>query len=70
MKEDNRSDKQLKDLSGKLDELIRLDVLEKIVTASPEYSAIANLIEIFTMGVRLYDEPIKVIKTSFCEEVC
>jgi len=60
--ENKRSDKQLEELSGKLDELIkRLDVLEKIIAISPEYSAIANVIDVLTMGVRLYDEPIKVL---------
>jgi DNA-binding HxlR family transcriptional regulator len=60
--ENKNSDKQLNELSSKLDELVkRLAVLEKIIAVSPEYSAIANLIDIFTMGVRLYDEPIKVL---------
>lgn len=53
---------QLGEVSRKLDIIMqRLDVLETMVLEKPEYADIAASLRLLRLGVRLYDEPIKVL---------
>lgn len=53
---------QLGEVSRKLDIIMqRLDVLEMMVLEKPEYADIAASLRLLRLGVRLYDEPIKVL---------
>ena len=53
---------QIEEVSKKLDAIMqRIDVLETIVLEKPEYTDLASSVRLLRMGVRLYDEPIKVL---------
>jgi len=53
---------RLEEVSKKLDKIIqRIDVLEAIVLERPEYADLASSLRLLRLGVRLYDEPIKVL---------
>ena len=52
----------LEEVSKKLDAIMkRLDVLETMVLEKPEYADMASSLRLLRLGVRLYDEPIKVL---------
>jgi hypothetical protein len=52
----------LEEVSKKLDVIMRrLDVLETMVLEKPEYAEMASSLRLLRMGVRLYDEPLKVL---------
>ena len=53
---------RLEEVSKKLDIIMRrLDVLETMVLEKPEYADIASSLRLVRLGVRMYDEPIKVL---------
>lgn len=53
---------RLEEVSKKLDAIMkRIDVLETIVLEKPEYADLASSLRLLRMGIRLYDEPIKVL---------
>ena len=53
---------RLAEVSQKLDTIMkRLDVLETMVLEKPEYAEMASSLRLLRLGVRLYDEPIKVL---------
>jgi len=53
---------RLEEVSKKLDVIMRrLDVLETMVLEKPEYVDIASSLRLVRLGVRMYDEPIKVL---------
>ena len=53
---------RLEEVSKKLDTIMkRLDVLETMVLEKPEYAGMASSLRLLRLGVRLYDEPIKVL---------
>jgi hypothetical protein len=53
---------RLEEVSKKLDTIMkRLDVLETMVLEKPEYAEMASSLRLLRLGVRLYDEPIKVL---------
>ena len=53
---------RLAEVSEKLDTIMkRLDVLETMVLEKPEYAEMASSLRLLRLGVRLYDEPIKVL---------
>jgi hypothetical protein len=53
---------RLEEVSKKLDIIMRrLDVLETMVLEKPEYANIASSLRLVRLGVRMYDEPIKVL---------
>jgi len=53
---------RLEEVSKKLDAIMkRLDVLETMVLEKPEYADMASSLRLLRLGVRLYDEPIKVL---------
>jgi hypothetical protein len=53
---------RLEEVSKKLDAIMqRIDVLETIVLEKPEYANLASSVRLLRLGVRLYDEPIKVL---------
>jgi len=53
---------RLEEVSKKLDTIMkRIDVLETIVLEKPEYADMASSLRLLSMGIRLYDEPIKVL---------
>jgi len=61
MTEQGVSDR-LEEVSKKLDAIMRrLDVLEAMVMEKPEYAEMASSLRLLRLGVRLYDEPIKVL---------
>jgi hypothetical protein len=52
----------LEEVSKKLDVIMRrLDVLETMVLERPEYAEMASSLRLLRMGVRLYDEPLRVL---------
>lgn len=53
---------RLEEVSKKLDAIMkRLDVLETMVLEKPEYAEMASSLRLLRLGVRLYDEPIRVL---------
>jgi hypothetical protein len=53
---------RLEEVSKKLDVIMRrLDALETMVLEKPEYADIASSLRLVRLGVRMYDEPIKVL---------
>jgi len=53
---------RLAEVSQKLDTIMkRLDALETMVLEKPEYAEMASSLRLLRLGVRLYDEPIKVL---------
>jgi len=53
---------RLEEVSRKLDKIMqRIDALEAIVLEKPEYADMASSLRLLRLGVRLYDEPIKVL---------
>jgi len=59
---DQRVSDRLEEVSKKLDAIMkRLDVLETMVLEKPEYADMASSLRLLRLGVRLYDEPIKVL---------
>jgi hypothetical protein len=53
---------RLEEVSKKLDTIMRrLDVLETMVLEKPEYAEVASSLRLVRLGVRMYDEPIKVL---------
>jgi hypothetical protein len=53
---------RLEEVSKKLDIIMRrLDVLETMVLEKPEYADIASSLRLVRLGVRMYDEPIKIL---------
>jgi len=53
---------RLEEVSKKLDKIMhRIDALEAIVLEKPEYADMASSLRLLRLGVRLYDEPIKVL---------
>lgn len=53
---------RLEEVSKKLDTIMkRLDVLETMVLEKPEYAEMASSLRLLRLGLRLYDEPIKVL---------
>jgi len=53
---------RLEEVSRKLDTIMRrLDVLETMVLEKPEYADIASSLRLVRLGVKIYDEPIKIL---------
>ncbi|MEM2129359.1 MAG: hypothetical protein QXZ70_02045 [Candidatus Bathyarchaeia archaeon] len=53
---------RLEEVSKKLDTIMRrLDVLETMVLEKPEYADIATSLRLVRLGVKIYDEPIKIL---------
>ncbi len=53
---------RLEEVSKKLDTIMRrLDVIETMVLEKPEYADVASSLRLVRLGVRMYDEPIKVL---------
>jgi hypothetical protein len=53
---------RLEEVSKKLDIIMRrLDALETMVLEKPEYADIASSLRLVRLGIRMYDEPIKVL---------
>ena len=55
-------DNQLEEIIRKLDSVLqRLEILEKIILEKPEYADLASSLKILSLGVRVYDEPLKIL---------
>ncbi|MEM2889329.1 MAG: hypothetical protein QXI71_05485 [Candidatus Bathyarchaeia archaeon] len=53
---------RLEEVSKKLDAIMRrLDVLETMVLEKPEYADLASSLRLVRLGVKIYDEPIKIL---------
>lgn len=53
---------RLEEVSKKLDAIMRrLDFLETMVIEKPEYADVASSLRLLRLGIRLYDEPVKIL---------
>ncbi|OYT49663.1 hypothetical protein B6U79_01425 [Candidatus Bathyarchaeota archaeon ex4484_231] len=53
---------RLEEVSKKLDAIMRrLDLLETMVIEKPEYADVASSLRLLRLGIRLYDEPVKIL---------
>jgi len=56
------SDNQLEEIIKKLDSVLqRLEILEKIILGKPEYADLVPSLNLLSLGVRTYGEPLKIL---------
>ncbi len=57
-----KADNHLEEIIKKLDSILqRLEILEKIILEKPEYADFASSLKLFSIGVKAYGEPLKIL---------